>query len=181
MLVGAFWPCAHIRCSGRPRRCPCGYKGKNLRLHFVFGDAGDGIACTVAGPERADYKRRVTARFRDEGQGWLIGENDQPSIAKLARWLGGQGLSKELADGLPHDFIATFGEYARRARAEGVLDKMVIEATANEDQQTGGAADAGEGSETEGERNDPDGEPHDSEAESDDDLEQPSHDEDDSA
>ncbi|KAJ1448138.1 hypothetical protein M885DRAFT_540191, partial [Pelagophyceae sp. CCMP2097] len=148
MLVGTFWPCAQIRCSGRPRRCPCGYTGQNLMLHFIFGDAGDGIACI------------------------------------LARWLGGgcQWMPRKLAEGLPHDFIATFGEYARRARADGVLDEMVKAATASANQQAG-AAPACAGTDTEGEPNDSDGGNEDPEEESDDDDDdhdhaEPSHDDD---
>jgi hypothetical protein len=91
MLVGAFWPCSQVRCSGRPRRCACGYVGpsQDLRLHFIFGNAGDGVLCTVAVPERAEYVLRITDRFENEGCGNLIGVNDPPSIGKLARWLGG--------------------------------------------------------------------------------------------
>ncbi|KAJ1449984.1 hypothetical protein M885DRAFT_500310 [Pelagophyceae sp. CCMP2097] len=171
MLVGAFWPCAQIRCSGRPRRCPCGYTGPNLMLHFIFGKASDGIACTVACQERADFERRITRRFEDADLGWQVGASDGLSIRKLARWLGGGGqrMPQQLAEGLPHDFIATFGEYARRARVDGVLGEMVKEATASTNQQTG-AAPAG----------DPDGEMEDPEEESEDDDDDnhavPSHD-----
>ncbi|KAJ1447942.1 hypothetical protein M885DRAFT_540943 [Pelagophyceae sp. CCMP2097] len=185
MLVGAFWPCVQIRCSGRPRRCPCGYTGQNLMLHFIFGDAGDGIACTAARQERADFERRITRRFDAEGLGWRVGATDGPSIKKLARWLGGGGqwMPRKLAEGLPHDFIATFGEYARRARADGVLDEMVKADTASANQQAG-AAPACVGTDTEGDPNDSDGENEypekepDDDDDDDDDHAEPSHDDD---
>jgi hypothetical protein len=115
--VGAFWPCSQVRCSGRPRQCGCGYSGQELRLYFFFGDSGDGITCTAAGPERAQNTCSASRPvLKMKAAPSLL--YDPPSIMKLARYLGvgGRRLPRELAEGLPHDFIATFGGDARRAR-----------------------------------------------------------------
>jgi len=130
LLAGAFWPCSEVRArGGGPRRCACGYDTGNLTLHFCLGDNGDGVVCRAAGPARAEFRSRVLEAFAIYGED--AHEAAPPTHAKLARWLGGGGLSgldEDLAALLPRVFAATLGEWAARERPT-TIDAMFPDAT----------------------------------------------------
>jgi len=118
LMAGVFWPCSAVRArGGRPRRCACGYAGGDLAVHFCFGDAGDGAACTVAVGARAQWRKCVEATFAHYGSDARAAE--APSVALLAHWLGGggrRGVDPDLAFYLPQIFCATLGRWAASER-----------------------------------------------------------------
>jgi len=119
LLSGGFWPCSGVRAlGGGERRCACGFAGPLLHVHFCLGGSGAGDVCGVAGEARHEWREGVRRLFHQAGVDSRMGAG--PSLAKLARWLGGTAdspLPPQLSLSLPPLFSATFGVWAASQRA----------------------------------------------------------------